>query len=197
MDSDERQMIQGLKEGDNRAYKYLYDRHYVLLCRIAFTYLHDTHLAQMLVDDTILHIYEKRETLLINVSLRAYLVRSVSNRCVSYLRSEYEKREILFSEVDNPEDRLFSVADGDYPLAILLEKELESEIKSAIKRLPAECRMVFEKSRYEGKDYETIAKELAISVNTVKYHIKNALSRLNRELGRYLPAIVSACLIIF
>jgi RNA polymerase sigma-70 factor (ECF subfamily) len=196
MDNDERKIIQGLKDGDNRAYKYLYDRHYVLLCKIAFAYLHDAHLAQLLVDDTILHLYEKREVLLINVSLRAYLIRSVRNRCVSHLRSEYEKREINFSGMDSPEDKLFSIVSEDYPLAILLEKELESGIHSAIERLPAECRMVFEKSRYEGKDYETIAKEFAISVNTVKYHIKNALSRLNKELGEYLPAIVSGCLFI-
>ncbi|MDR1200567.1 MAG: RNA polymerase sigma-70 factor [Tannerellaceae bacterium] len=196
MDSDEQQIIQGLKDGDNRAYKYLYDRHYVLLCKIALAYLLDAHLAQILVDDTILHLYEKRETLLINVSLRAYLVRSVRNRCVSHLRSEYAKREVNFSEIDNPEDKLFSIAGEDYPLAILLERELESEIHSAIKRLPAECRAVFEKSRYEGKDYEAIARELAISVNTVKYHIKNALSRLNKELGNYLPVIVSGCLVI-
>ncbi|GHU89298.1 DNA-directed RNA polymerase sigma-70 factor [Bacteroidia bacterium] len=197
MDSDEKQIIQGLKDGDNQAYKYLYDRHYVLLCNIAFTYLNDAQLSQMLVDDMIFHIYEKRETLFINISLRAYLVRSVRNRCISHLRSEYEKREINFSVVDIPEDKLLSIADENYPLAILLEKELEMEIQSAIARLPSECRKVFEKSRYEGLNYETIAKELNISVNTVKYHIKNAISRLSKELDKYLLAILLSSVIIF
>ena len=149
MDSDEQKIIDGLKKGDNRAYKYLYDCHYVLLCKIASTFLKDSYLAQTLVDDTIFHLYEKRETLLITTSLRVYLIRSVRNRCISYLRSEYKKKEISFSTINVSEDWLFSIAgQDDFPLATLLENELEQEIHLAVKRLPDECRAVFEKSRY-------------------------------------------------
>jgi RNA polymerase sigma-70 factor (ECF subfamily) len=61
MNRNGQQITQGLKDGDNRAYKHLYDRHYALLCNIAFAYLKDAQSAQMLVDDTIFHIYEKRK----------------------------------------------------------------------------------------------------------------------------------------
>ena len=37
---------------------------------------------------------------------------------------------------------------------------------------------------------EEIAQELGISVNTVKYHIKQALALLNKELGKYLLLIL-------
>lgn len=55
---------------------------------------------------------------------------------------------------------------------MLLEQELEEELKRSIDELPLECRKVFYKSRFEQKKYEEIATELGISVNTVKYHIK-------------------------
>jgi len=42
---------------------------------------------------------------------------------------------------------------------------------------------VFELSRYEGKKYSEIAQELGISVNTVKYHIKNAIKILSARLS--------------
>lgn len=58
----------------------------------------------------------------------------------------------------------------NYPLGILLERELEHEIRMAIDKLPVECRCVFEKSRFEEKKYEEISQELGISINTVKYH---------------------------
>ncbi|HBK29562.1 MAG TPA: hypothetical protein DDZ04_07435, partial [Parabacteroides sp.] len=48
------------------------------------------------------------------------------------------------------------------------------------------CRHVFLKSRFEHKKNDEIAAELGISVNTVKYHIKRALSVLRQDLGRYL-----------
>ena len=44
----------------------------------------------------------------------------------------------------------------------------------------------FKKAGSKRKRYEEIAGELGISVNTVKYHIKNAISRLNADLSRYL-----------
>ena len=57
--------------------------------------------------------------------------------------------------------------------------------------LPEECRRVFKKSRFEQKKYEEIAEELNISVNTVKYHIKNALAYINSHLSDYLKIILA------
>ena len=186
MNNHERELIEGLKNGDNWAYKQIYDCHYVALCKIAYSFLKDDFLAQTLVDDLIIHIYEKRETLLITTSLRSYLVRSVRNRCLNYLQLKHQKVEINFSALDPTNDWLSSVSDpNDYPLATLLENELEQEIHQAVKKLPNECRTVFEKSRFEEKKHEEIAAELNISVNTVKYHVKNALSHLRKELERY------------
>ena len=67
---------------------------------------------------------------------------------------------------------------------------MEEEIHHAIRNLPEVCRKVFIKSRFEGKKYEEIATELNISVNTVKYHIKSALSSLHSELGKYLIILI-------
>ena len=39
---------------------------------------------------------------------------------------------------------------------------------------------------FDEKKYEEIAHELQISVNTVKYHIKHALTLLHEDLGKYL-----------
>lgn len=50
--------------------------------------------------------------------------------------------------------------------------------------------MCFEKSRFEEKKYEEISQELGISINTVKYHIKNALSFLQTELSKYLIVLI-------
>ncbi|MDR2563762.1 MAG: RNA polymerase sigma-70 factor [Prevotellaceae bacterium] len=183
MNTDERKIIEGLKRGDNKAYKYLYDCYYVVLCRLARAYLKDDFMAQTLVDDTVFHIYEKRESLNIEATLRGYLISAVRNRCISHLRLKREKNEINFSSVDMREGWHDSIVEQNaYPLARLFGNELEREIQAAVERLPTECRRVFEKSRYEGKTYETIATELNISVNTVKYHIKNALLRLHRDL---------------
>ena len=40
-------------------------------------------------------------------------------------------------------------------------------------------------SRFREMSYEEISQELGISVNTVKYHIKNALVVLKKEFGTF------------
>jgi RNA polymerase sigma-70 factor (ECF subfamily) len=60
----------------------------------------------------------------------------------------------------------------------------------AVDSLPEECGRVFRLSRFEEKKYEEIARELGISVNTVKYHVKHALVLLHEALGKYLAAAI-------
>lgn len=190
MNITEQEIVTQLKQGNEKAFRFLFDNHYTLLCHIAVEFLKDDFLAETVVGDVIFHIWEKRETLDIQTSIRAYLVQSVRYRCINYLRQEYVVKETRFAKGDDltQADELMPVSEN-YPLATLLEKELEQEIKRSIASLPDECRVVFEKSRFENMKYQEIATILDISVNTVKYHIKNALSKLNTDLSKYLVTL--------
>ena len=188
MEQTEQMIIEQLKAGKERAYKFLYDRHYQILCHVAAQYVRDDFLAETIVGDVIFHLWEIREQLEIRTSIRSYLMQSVKNRCLDYLKSQYNQKEKP-GLADFPV--LQYIKDDDYPLGRLLEQELEGEIMKAIERLPEECRKVFCLSRFEERKYEEIATELSISVNTVKYHIKRALSLLHEELGKYLTVIMA------
>lgn len=191
MEHTETLIVEQLKTGNEDAYQYIYDRHYALLCHVANGYVKDQFLAETIVGDTIFHLWEIRETLEISVSIRSYLLRAVRNRCINYLNSEWEKHEIAFSSLmpDEITDDKMTISDS-HPLGTLLERELEEEIYKAIDKLPNECRRVFDKSHFEGKSYEEISQELGISVNTVKYHIKNALASLQTNLSKYLITLL-------
>lgn len=186
-------LIKKLRKGDERAFRLLYDRHYVLLCRFANQLLNNAALAEEVVDDVIFNLWEHRQEVEIRYSIRAYLMRAVRNRCLNELQLQSHREELHISSFLSPEsmdflDSLF--VDNKQPLGMLLEQELEEELKRSIDELPLECRKVFYKSRFEQKKYEEIATELGISVNTVKYHIKNALAFLQRRLGSYLKLLI-------
>lgn len=186
-------IIRQLRAGDEEAYRYLYDRHYAVLCRFANAWVDDPFLAEMIVGDVIFHLWEIRDTLEIDTSLRAYLMRAVRNRCYNHLSSESKKRETPFSALaPDTLEREPALSLGEHPLGLLLERELEGEIIRSIERLGDECKRVFKKSRFERKKNEEIAAELGISVNTVKYHIKMALARLRQDLGKYLLFLIFA-----
>lgn len=190
----EKLIIEKLKQGDQKAFKYIFDRYYVLLCRFANQMLNDTSLAEEIVDDAIFYLWEHRKEIEITYSIRAYLMRAVRNRCLNELNSLSHRAELNFSTYISPENMEFLETlfkDDDHPLGTLLEHELEDELICCIESLPEECRRVFKKSRFEQKKYEEIAEELNISVNTVKYHIKNALAYINNHLSDYLRIILA------
>ncbi|MDR1585634.1 MAG: RNA polymerase sigma-70 factor [Prevotellaceae bacterium] len=191
MNHSDKEIITQLKRGEEKAYRYLFDAHYPLLCRIAAEFLKDDFLAETIVGDVIFHLWEKRDTIEIHISIRAYLVRAVRNRCINYLQQEYVRKETSLSSVAGllDSDTGFAVSDS-YPPAMLLEKELEEKISESIESLPEECRAVFKMSRFEDMTYQEIAEKRAISVNTVKYHIKNALAKLSADLGKYLTLLL-------
>lgn len=191
MEQTEQLIIEQLKAGNEQAYKFLYDRHYQILCHFASQYVKDDFLAETIVGDVIFHLWEVRESIEITTSLRSYLMTSVRNRCLDYLKSQQNQHEMPLSSPGLQDFPVLNYIKGDdYPLGRLLEKELEGEIMKAIARLPDDCRRVFRLSRFEEKKYDEIASELGISVNTVKYHIKRALAQLHEDLGKYLTAAI-------
>ena len=186
-------ILERLRQGDEMAFKHIFDCHYTLLCRYANQILSDTYLSEEIVDDAIFYFWEHRADIKITHTIRAYLMRAVRNRCLNELNSLSHRTEHSFSTYlsdDNLKflDTLF--ADENHPLGTLIEQELEDELIRCINSLPDECCKIFKKSRFEQKKYEEIAKELKISINTVKYHIKNALSYLDTHLAEYLKLVL-------
>ncbi len=183
-------LLSGLKNGNDDAYKYLYDEYYTKLCRVANFYVRDTFVSENLVGDLIFNLWEKREELVIRESLNAYLFTSIRNRCYNYLSQAHVQRESSITQLQE-DSLIFSMhSETDLPIGILMEKELQNVIDKAISQLPEQTKKVFELKRYEDLSYEDISAQLYISVNTVKYHIKSALKILREDLKDYMALII-------
>lgn len=180
-----------LREGNEYAFRFIFDKYYDFLCMVADSYLRDEYISETIVGDIIYNLWEIKDNTDIKYSLRSYLVRSVKNRCINYLQQEYIQREISINQYEDKAaiEELFFI-ENKHPLESLLEQELENKINSIINELSPECRAVFKMSRFDGMKYEEIASELNISVNTVKYHMKNALGKLRLELKDYILSIL-------
>lgn len=181
--------IEELRRGSEDAYRELFDTWYPSLCRTAERYLDDRSQAEAVAADALFCLWKVRRTLRDDIDLGAYLHQSIRNKCLNSLKSKYSRSEVPFSLLY--EESNIAVCDpltedGREPLDGLLTKELEERIKLAVENLPEKTREVFQKNRFLGMSYAEIAKEMGISANTVKYHMKNALSLLRSELGAYL-----------
>jgi len=148
--------------------------------------------AENIVQDIFLMLWEKREALRVDVSLTAYLFTLVKNKCIDFLR--HQMVEQMYSENVKHEYneelnvKLFALESFDHNFSS--EEDIETLLKNAIDKLPERCRLIFIKSRIEGKKYKEIAEELNLSVNTVEGQISIALKKLREELKDYLPLLL-------
>ncbi len=188
MEYYEEQIVRGVKEGDENAFRILYDKYYDRLICMSRQYLQDEFLAETIVSDVFFHLWENRKTIDIQISLNAYLIRMVRNFSLNYLQKNYVGREVSLNDMDMTSPLLF--LSDEYPLGRLMEKELMAKVQEEIERLPKETRQVFILSRLEELKHDEIAARLGISVNTVKYHIKQALSILRDRLKDYLIVLL-------
>lgn len=166
----------------------LFDSYYSMLCLVAYDMVKNKHLAEEIVDDVFFNLWQKRNSIEINKSIRAYLVRSVKNRSINWLEQTKTERLLMATATDisTYEEILW---DNNYPLGNLLEKELRSSINESINALPEQCRKIFLLNRNDDLTYEEIAEKLSISVNTIKTQMKIALAKLRESLSDYLPML--------
>ena len=163
-----------IKEGDELAFRHLFNQYFVSMCRFINVYLDNSQEAEELALDIFTYLWENRSRVDIKISLKAYLFQAARNRCLNVLRDR--KQTISLDEVQG--DRL---QDRDY--SILELEELGRLIEEAICSLPEKCREVFKKSREENLTNQEIANSMDISVKTVEAQITKALKRIKEFLG--------------
>jgi len=178
----EPQIADELKAGNEAAYEILFREYYSRLSYFAHKYVEDMDVAEGLVQDVFFTIWEKRETLEIKQSVKAYLFGAVRNKCLNHIKHLQVRQEYqtAVKHQNNNSELTEEIADT----------ELEERIHRAIDQLPVERQKVFKLSRFEGLKYVEIADQLSISVKTVENQMGKALKFMREQLADYLPVMV-------
>jgi RNA polymerase sigma-70 factor (ECF subfamily) len=190
MDISEEVIIRELKADNRKVFEQVFKKYYPMLYYEARGYTRSNYLAEEVVCDVLTRIWQNREKLFINTSLRDYLIKSVHNSCIDYYRQQ-KTQEKLKSGLEETYRSNYLLEDlGENPLDYILTLELEEHIQKAIDALPAQYKKAFQLSRFNDLTYEEIAVEMGISVNSVKTNIKNALSKLRDQLIDYFTIFI-------
>jgi len=86
------ELINLIRSGDKNAFARLFEQYYNPLSNYAVTILKYPEIAEEVVQETFIKIWENRQSLNIDISLHAYLYRSVHNNCISYCRNQVIKQ---------------------------------------------------------------------------------------------------------
>lgn len=191
METPEQQLLSALRFGNEGALRQIFDRHYPLLLSDIYRLIPDESTCQDLAQELFVDLWNKRESLDIHTSLRAYLRRAAVNKSLNYIKAN---RRIRFED----DEDLGHLPDQSELDTHKREKQdtLEDALHAAIGSLPEKCRIVFNLSRFEQLSHREIAEKLGISVKTIENQITKAMKMLRDALVNHgeLSPVVILCL---
>ena len=172
------------KRDKSELFLHLFHTCYEKLHRYAYTLLRDSEDANDIVQTVFARLWEKRETVVFEEDIKGYLYRSVHNLCMNNIRKDGARDRYVSYKTGNMDNSMQGATEQH-----TLARELEKHIVQATGALPEQCRVIFLKSREEGKKYAEIAVELNISVKTVEAQMSKALKLMRERLADYLLTI--------
>jgi len=144
------------------------DEHQQQLFSFAFFRVGSYEVAQDIVQDVFIKLYENIQHLSAANNVKAYLLKTISNACTDYIR---KNGKIQFVDVENVANEL---TDED-------EKRCLSEflrIDDILNNLPAEQAEILRLKFVDSLNFVEISELLDINVNTVKSRYKYAIEKL-------------------
>ncbi|AEM71755.1 RNA polymerase, sigma-24 subunit, ECF subfamily [Allomuricauda ruestringensis DSM 13258] len=144
----------------------LFKNNYPLLCLVSFSIVKDKDIAKDIVQDFFVSFWNKRESIIIQISFEAYAKKSVKNLSLQYL--EKKKRE----------QKLLDTFETDTGVPETKSDKQNNKLNELINKLPKKRKEIFVSVVVDGKSYTEIAEANGISVNTVKTQMKRAYAFL-------------------
>ena len=184
-------ILEGLSIGDEETYIFLFREYYVSLCAYSRRYVGRKDIAEEIVSDTFLKIWENRKQLEINTSIKAYLFHAVCNNSLNYLRKlkAESNLEEYFREASS-ENIGFEVPFEDIEEKSLMMEDMSVKIEAAVNLLPEQQQRAFRLKRLEGKKTKEVAEIMGLSVKTIEMHLSKATLHLRKYLKDYLPSFM-------
>jgi|SRR5690242_5750036 len=163
--------------GDQQAFKQIFWHYYDYLFYFSNSFVKCGEIADEIVEDVFISIWNKREKLPEIANLTVYLYVAVKHLSINHLtRSGYRYTGDL-NELDvscpgitpTPED-------------LVVASDMSRAINKAVGELPPKCRIIFKLVKEDGLRYKEVAEILHISPRTVENHIATALRKIAKDI---------------
>lgn len=160
----------------------LFKEWFQTLTNYAYKLLLDQSSAEDAVQQVFAKVWEKRNQLEIDSSVKSYLFRATYNTCMNELKRN--KKLNHFEELAEKASH-FSADET------ARSSDLERSIKQGLNNLPERCRAIFVLSRYENLKYKEIAQLLDISIKTVENQMGKALKLMRVHLKEFITIVLT------
>jgi RNA polymerase sigma-70 factor (family 1) len=173
------QYFHSFRQGNEHAFASLFKLYYKPLLLFATKLLKEVDASEDVVTVAFTKLWYKRESIERAEAIKSYLYTSVRNSCLNRIRNEKRIKK---------KKKIFSIQQSwDEPvLHHLIRAETLHEISRGYEMLPPQCAKVFQLFYLQGKDYETIAEEMKLSISTIRNQKRRALQLIRSTMHFFL-----------
>ena len=169
----ERALVERCRAGDDDAFRELVDRYKDLVFALIARTVQDRGRAEDLAQDVFLRVHRGLPYFRGEARLSTWIYRIVANVCLQ--DHGRAPRTAPLDEAQNAE--ALSTADRQFT-----DLEVRDRLEKAIKRLPANYRLLIAAHYLRGVQYEELAEALQLPLGTVKTQLYRAKQQLRRLL---------------
>lgn len=178
------------KTGNEKVFEGIFKTRYNHIVGFCLQFVYDHDKAKSIAQEAFIKLWLNRSKIQKVNGINAFLYTAAKTECLNYLRHEkiinnYNNRKRINKEIDLNRDVLES-----FDFNTIEYTELEEIIKKAIDELPEKCRLVFVKSRLEGKKNKEIALELGIAIKSVENNMTRALKAMRKKLSGIVMVLI-------
>jgi RNA polymerase sigma-70 factor (family 1) len=159
---DQCSMLVELKNESPKAFAFFFDKHYNALCYFAERLVRDQLVAEDVVEETFMKLWDKRTDFDNEHGIKAFLYITTRNACINVIkqsqRDQLSQAEMLY---------LAEKKEG-FVLNEIIRSEVLTVIGEELNKLPIQCRTVLKMSYVKGLKNHEIADKLDISIHTVR-----------------------------
>lgn len=162
-----------LKSGNCQAFRQVYEQHSDRLYGLALKYLKDPELAHDAVQDLFTKLWDKRAQIDPSKSLEGLLSTMLKNLVLNMIRSHTRRIKKHEAQILGQK----RITENEYWL-----RHYSEAVFGQLNHLPPARQKIVRLKLLKGLDNQTIAEQLNLSVNTVKFQISQGIKSLRNTL---------------
>lgn len=193
-DVDDRVLVDRAREGDQDAFRQLYQRYHRRAYSLAFGVVHNQADALDVVQEGFIKAHRYLDKFEGTSSFYTWLYRIVMNLAIDHIRKHKRQRSVDFNDAiahlegDAPvgEEALLPKILGQNPSKSLGRKEVREQIGAALETLSENHRAVLIMRELDGMSYEEMAEAMQCSKGTIMSRLFHARKNMQKRLLEYM-----------
>ena len=177
-------LLSQLREGNREAFNSLF-RHYYPRVMAYVAAMVEQEVAEDVVQDVFLHVWENRKKLYAGEGFHSYLFQAAYTSCIDYYRkTQSADKYNLHMESAYLEEYNALLRSDASVLEEIYSKDFYEQLHNLLEKLPTQRREIFILTYIEGLKAKEVSERLQIPQRTVESHIYLAIKYLRAHLSK-------------